>query len=113
MATVETTRLSPAERPRGRRLGSTSLLCTLGLVLLAFVVLAPIVFLVVNSFQLARPGEAVAYGLQNWAVALTEPGMLEAVGNTFSRTAVSLGLAFPVAVFVAWLLARSDVPGKN
>ncbi|HEY7064144.1 MAG TPA: iron ABC transporter permease [Chloroflexota bacterium] len=113
MATLETTRLPAVERPTGLRLGGSSLLCTAGLVLLAFVVLAPIVFLVVNSFQLARPGGAVAYGLQNWVVALTEPGMLEAVGNTFSRTAVSLGLAFPVAVFVAWLLARTDLPGKN
>src|SRR3954465_5468038 len=109
MATVESARLQPIEHPKAARPATSSILCTAGLVLLAFVVLAPIVFLVVNSFQLARPGEAVAYGLQNWAVAPPEPGMLEAVGNTFSRTAVSLGLAFPVAVFVAWLLARSDV----
>ncbi len=89
------------------------MLCTTGLLLLGVVVLAPIVFLVVNSFQLARPGEAMTYGLQNWVIALMEPGMLEAIGNTLSRTAVSLVLAFPVAVFVAWLLARTDLPGKN
>jgi iron(III) transport system permease protein len=113
MATVETTQLRPVERPRGLRLGTTGLLCTLGLVLLAFVVLAPIVFLVINSFQLARPGEAVSYGLQNWVIALTEPGMVEAIVNTFTRTAVGLVVGFPIAVFVAWLLARTDIPGKN
>ena len=36
------------------------------------------------------PGGATAYGLQNWITALTEPGMLEATANTFSRTLVSL-----------------------
>ena len=113
MATVESTRLRAVERPAGLRLSATSVLCTLGLVLLAFVVLAPIVFLAINSFQLARPGEAVAYGVQNWAIALTEPGMVEAIVNTFSRTVVGLVIALPIAVFVGWLLARTDLSGKN
>jgi iron(III) transport system permease protein len=113
MATVETTRLGTVERPGAGRPALSTLLCTAGLVLLAFVVLAPIVFLVINSFQLARPGEASAYGLQNWAVALSEPGMVEAVVNTITRTAATLVLAFPLAVFVAWLLARTDLPGKH
>ncbi len=113
MATIETTQLRSLARPRSMRPSVSSVACTVGLVLLAFVVLAPIVFLVVNSFQLARPGETAAYGLQNWVIAFTEPGMLEAVWNTLTRTLVSLVLAFPVAVFVAWLLARTDLPGKR
>src|SRR5438874_1325906 len=113
MATVDTTRVRTANEPKAFRFELSNVLCTIGLALLAFVVLAPILFLVVNSFQLARPGQAVAYGLQNWTVALTEPGMLEAIGNTLSRTAVTMALAFPVSVGVAWLLARTDVPGKH
>lgn len=113
MATVETTQLQAGEQPRFWRADRATVLCTIALALLAFVVLAPILFLLLNSFQLARPGQAVAYGIQNWVVALTEPGMVEAIGNTVVRTVVTLVLGFPLAVCVAWLLARTDVPGKQ
>jgi iron(III) transport system permease protein len=111
MAAVGARTLPNAAR-RLRRIEGQTAVCTVILVLVAFVVLAPILFLVVNSFQLARPGGPATYGLQNWITALTEPGIVEAVLNTLSRTVLSVAISFPIAVVISWLLARSDIPGK-
>ena len=95
------------------RLDVQALLCTAVLGVVGFVLLYPLLLLILTSFQVARPMQESAYGLDNWAVALSEPGMLTAVLNTFKLTLVLQVVSFPVAIFVVWLLARTDIPGKN
>ena len=95
------------------RLDVQALLCTAVLGVVGFVLLYPLLLLILTSFQVVRPMQGSAYGLDNWAVALSEPGMLTAVLNTFKLTLVLQVVSFPVAIFVVWLLARTDIPGKN
>ena len=95
------------------RLDIQALLCTAVLGVVGFVLLYPLLLLILTSFQVARPMQESAYGLDNWVVALSEPGMLTAVLNTFKLTLVLQVVSFPVAIFVVWLLARTDIPGKN
>src|SRR5579862_330714 len=95
------------------RVDGQLLLFTAVLAALAFVVLFPLVFLIINSFELARPGAPPVYGFGNWTAALTEPGILTAIVNTLTRSLVAMAIAFPFGIFMAWLLARTDVPGKN
>jgi iron(III) transport system permease protein len=80
---------------------------------IAFFALYPIVLIVVNSFQVAKPGAPALYGLDGWRAVLSQPGLRRALYNTFSLLAVRQLLSFPVAVFIAWLLARTDLPGKS
>ena len=95
------------------RLDIQALLCTAVLGVVGFVLLYPLLLLILTSFQVAGPMQESAYGLDNWWVALTEPGMLTAVLNTFKLTLVLQVISFPVAIFIVWLLARTDVPGKS
>lgn len=60
-----------------------TLWCTTVLVGVGFFVLYPILLIVLNSFQVARPGSAPLYGLQGWRIALSDPGMRQAVYNGF------------------------------
>lgn len=99
--------------PRRRAVNRQTAILNAVLVSLGFVVLAPLTFLIANSFELARPGQPSVFGLDNWATALTEPGMREAIVNTVVRTLVATGISLPVGVLVAWLLGRTDIPGKN
>jgi iron(III) transport system permease protein len=78
----------------------------------AFFVLYPILLIVVNSFQIAKPGAPPLYGLDGWRAVLSEPGMRRALTNTFALLASRQLLSFPIAVLIAWLLARTDLPGK-
>lgn len=99
--------------PISQRLDSHTLWCTAVLGLVGFILLYPLVLLLWNSFQVAQPNREPAFGLANWVTALTEPGMLAAVFNTARLTLVIQLVSFPVAILIVWLLARTDLPGKD
>lgn len=90
-----------------------TLWCTTVLVGVGFFVLYPILLIVLNSFQVARPGSAPLYGLQGWRIALSDPGMRQAVYNTFSLILTRQLISFPIAIVLAWLLARTDLPARG
>ena len=96
-----------------RRIEAQAVLCTVVLALVAFCVVFPLFLVVVQSFQVAAPGEAARYGLDGWRAALGEPGLRGALWNTFTVTFVRQLLSLPLAVLVAWLLARTDLPGRS
>lgn len=95
------------------RIEIQALLATVVLALVGFFVLYPILLIVFNSFQVARPGAPPLYGLDGWRVALSEPGMRDAVYNTFALLLTRQFISFPIAIFLAWLLARTDLPAKS
>ncbi len=106
---------SSASQPRGFpiRLNLQSLLLTLLLGVVAFLVLTPLFLLLLNSFQIGRPGSEVVYGLDGWRVALTSPGTREAIYNSFSLAVVRQIIATVIGILLAWLLARTDLPMRG
>jgi iron(III) transport system permease protein len=83
------------------------------LVVVAFLVLTPLSLMILNSFQTARPGEAIVWGVEGWVKAFTTPGILGAMGNTFSLAITRQAIALLVGSFFAWLVARTDIPFKG
>ena len=83
---------------------------TIVLVLLAFLVLSPIYLLLVSSLQ---SGDGAAYSFASWIVAFNEPGILKAFLNTLMVTGVVQGISIPIAIVIAWLIARTDMPGAQ
>jgi iron(III) transport system permease protein len=113
MASVEATeQVQPRPAPWSSRLEWSALLCTLFLGLLAFVVLYPLVLLLINSFQVVAPGGST-YGLANWQAAVTEPGLYNALLNTARVTIVVQAVSLPLAILIAWVIARTDMPGAG
>ncbi len=108
---AELTQAIPA--PGLRRIELQSVLCTLLLALVALCVVFPIALVALQSFQVAAPGQPAAYGLDGWRAALGEPGLRAALANTFKVTVVRQLLSLPLAVLIAWLLARTDLPGRG
>jgi iron(III) transport system permease protein len=94
------------------RIEAETFWCTVVLAGVAFFVLYPILLIVVNSFQISKPGAPPLYGLAGWRAVFSEPGMRGALYNTFALLVSRQVLSFPIAVFIAWLLARTDLPGK-
>jgi iron(III) transport system permease protein len=97
---------------RGLRIEAETFWCTVVLAGVAFFVLYPILLIIVNSFQISKPGAPPLYGLAGWRAVLSEPGMRGALYNTFTLLVSRQVLSFPIAVLIAWLLARTDLPGK-
>ena len=79
----------------------------LGIVL--FAVLYPAGVIIFSSFEL--PGKmASGLGLQGWKIVFSDPAILSAIWNTLTVTLARQAIALPVAVLLAWIIARTDVP---
>ncbi|MBV8084076.1 MAG: iron ABC transporter permease [Chloroflexi bacterium] len=102
--------LAPSVQWSGR-LEAGAVLCTVLLLGVAFVVLCPLALLLVNSFEVTLPDGTPAYSVANWVAAFREPGLAGALVNTLTVTAAAQGISMPLAVGIAWLLARTDMPG--
>ena len=92
------------------KLNGSLLLMSLLLGIVAFVVLVPLFLMLLNSFQLSKPGEPMIYGLQGWREAFSSPGILSAIYNTFSLALARQFIALILGIVLAWLLARTDIP---
>jgi iron(III) transport system permease protein len=86
---------------------------TLLVVAIAGLVVAPVAFLVVNSFQVAPPGSLPQWSIANWSRALFDPRLWTSIWNSIRLyLAISL-FSWPIAILVAWALGRTDLPGRN
>jgi iron(III) transport system permease protein len=85
-------------------------------VLLAIVgvlVLFPILQMIVQSFRTAMPGQSGAWSIEGWRAVFAERALQTAIYNTVALTVVRQVLALVIAVFIAWLLSRTDLPGRH
>ena len=80
------------------------------ILLLGLYILYPVALLILNSFNVARIGQPPRYAVDAWAAAFATPGVFASFWNSVSISAVQQGISFPVAIFLAWLLARTNVP---
>jgi len=108
-----TTATPAVHRRRVPRIETQAVLCTVVLGIVAFCVVFPVLLVVLQSFQVAPPGQPAKYGLDGWRAAFDEPGLRAALLNTLKVTFVRQLLSLPLAVLIAWLLARTDLPGRR
>jgi iron(III) transport system permease protein len=90
-----------------------SLPITMLIVVVGFLVLTPLVLMILNSFQIARPGQPIVWGAEGWVKAFTTPGIVSAMTNTFSLAITRQAIALLIGAFFAWLVARTDIPMKG
>lgn len=83
------------------------------LLVVGFLVLTPLGLMILNSFQTARPGQPIVWGLDGWVKAFTTPGIVKAMTNTFTLAITRQAIALVLGCFFAWLIARTDIPMKG
>src|SRR6476619_6952317 len=83
------------------------------IIVVAFLVLTPLALMILNSFQTARPGQPIVWGLEGWVKAFTTPGIIKAITNTFTLAITRQAIAMFIGAFFAWLIARTDLPMKG
>ena len=69
----------------------------------------PVVLILINSFNVADIGDPARWSLDNWRSAFSDPSIWGALGNTFFIYFSYTIVAFPSAVVLAWVLARTKV----
>jgi iron(III) transport system permease protein len=78
---------------------------------LGFMVLYPIGAVLVNSFLPSATFDSA--GFATWSKAFQDPDVLAAIWNTLKVQFANQGISVPVAIVIAWVLARTDVPFKR
>ena len=78
-----------------------------------FYLIFPIVLILGLSFNTAAEFFARdrIWGLDNWLIAFSDPRIPQAIWNTVWLFLVSQAVSFPLSITVAWLLARTRLPG--
>jgi iron(III) transport system permease protein len=74
----------------------------------AFLVLYPIGTIIELTFWGDNPNQV--FGTIPWHRAFEEPGMVTSVFNTFKVVGANQAIALPIAICIAWFLARTNVP---
>ena len=90
----------------------SALVLTLFVVVAGFLMLYPPLLLLVESFNTAKLMfvDPAKWGLDNWRAAFQNPLIFRSLFNTVMIWGLSVGISLPVAVGVAWALARTRVP---
>jgi len=83
------------------------------ILIVAFLVLTPLFLMILNSFQTARPGQPIVWGIDGWIKAFTTPGIVKAMTNTVTLALTRQAIALLIGAFFAWLIARTDIPMKG
>ena len=80
------------------------------LVTLAFIIVYPVGLVALQSFDVADPGMPRQWSLQGWQAAVSEPLLRSSIVNTLVLTIIKQAITLPMAIAIAWLLARTDLP---
>ena len=88
----------------------SALACTVLLGIVGVCVVYPIILVVLQSFQVSDPGVDTVWGFDGWRAALSEPSLRSSLVNTVVLTLTRQVITLPIAVTIAWLLARTDLP---
>src|SRR5713226_6921729 len=110
---AQTTSMGLALRRWMRRLGGGHLLMILLIGSLGCYIVYPLLLILINSFNVATIADPPVYGLQAWKEAFSDRGIWVSLWNTIKLAIVRNGLVFPVGVFIAWILARTNIPFAN
>jgi ABC-type sulfate transport system permease component len=73
----------------------------------------PIALLFLSSFQVSPPGQPIAWGLEGWRMAFSDAAVPKALWNTFVLGFTRVAITTVLSVFFAWVITRTDTPGKG
>ena len=96
-----------------RKFQAPPMMIVILIVIVGFLVLTPLFLMILNSFQTARPGQPIVWGIDGWITAFTTPGIVKAMTNTVTLALTRQAIALLIGAFFAWLIARTDIPMKG
>ncbi|MDF2118705.1 hypothetical protein PY365_24335 [Roseiarcaceae bacterium H3SJ34-1] len=102
-----------ADRSWVRLLTVQNIACTVLFGVAALLILYPIALLILNGFTLKNGAGQTRFGYDLWMQTWRQPGLPAAVLNSFKVVGASTTISLPVALVLAWLATRTDMPGKS
>ena len=102
----------PSELGRQVHLGSGHYIMAVVVIVLGFFLIWPAFLILINSFNVARDwlADDRVWGLSNWVAAWQTPGVFSSLVNSVLVWVSVVGISMPIAIIIAWVLARTDIP---
>src|SRR5580765_925477 len=110
MATLDISVRAPRTFVRGTLRRNLALAALVAL--LAFLTAYPMAMLVYGSLHTTPPGEAGSFNLDGYRAMLSSANA-RVLLNTVGLSLVKTGLAMTLALFLAWIVARTDTPYRD
>ncbi len=82
-------------------------------ILVGVIVALPMLLLLFNSFNVATPGQAAVFGVRDWVQAYSYATAVRSFWNTLALGATRTAISLPIALMLAWLIGRTDMPGRT
>ena len=82
------------------------------LIALGFYLVYPVLLIIIYTFNTAFEVfvGTPEWGLDNWRSALSQPGIMTALWNSYRIWGMTVVISLPVAVVISWVLARTTIP---
>lgn len=106
------TSLNAAQAPikKKARFGTGLFIMSTLILFFGFYIIYPVILIFIQSFNVAGVIQGTyEFGLNNWREAFSEPDVYESLRNTFVVFASYTVISFPLAVLIAWVLARTPI----
>lgn len=116
MKTLTPADITSIPKQKWYSLNGMKMLYLIMFLIVSYIVLVPMVILVYSSFGSTRgtlPFEQLNFTLDNYLSVLTDPLTYSLLGNTLLFTVGSICIGISVAVFLAWVLERTNFPGRT
>lgn len=104
------TRVPGIRAPVRARPSTGTFVISVLILVLGFYVLYPVLLILINSFNIAGIAQDPHWSLDNWRIAFSKPEIWESLGNTFLVYVSYTVVSFPLAILIAWALARTRMP---
>ncbi|MGB3536684.1 MAG: ABC transporter permease subunit, partial [Mesorhizobium sp.] len=82
------------------------------LLVVVLLVAYPMVYLIEVALRVSAPNEPARYGLDNFSLVFS-PRNIDTVLNTIQLAVISTAIAIPCGFLAAWIIYRTDIPGKR
>lgn len=104
--------LRAALGPWGRLAKLDALASTVLLVVVGFLILAPVIMLVWGSFRTGSPFLHTSYSLEGYRTTLLSRGTWDLAWTTLWLAVVRTVISVALALFLAWAVHRTNMPGR-
>jgi iron(III) transport system permease protein len=81
--------------------------------LVIFLVFVPITRMLISSFQIGHPAFPDGWTLSNYEAAFTAENFYVTLARTFWIAGVGTAISLSLAILLAWLVERTDMPFRN
>ena len=107
----------PAQPKWTNRFRARTVINTIAFLLLLYLVLGPLITLVISAFEDTSGGvrffAPYPWTLSNFSTVLTSSETYSVLGTTLIFCAGALLVTFVISLVMAWLIERTDLPGRN